>query len=114
MSGAIMVGILAGAGTWLVVQRTLVRIVIGFVLLGHAANVLLLAAGGLGRRGVPIIGTGGGPAADPLPQAFVLTAIVISFGITVLLLALARRGRDLLGSDDTEDEHADDRPGGPS
>lgn len=101
MSGAILVAVLAAAGTYLVLQRGLVRIVLGLVLLGHAATVLLVIAGGTARRGVPMVGEGGVPA-DPLPQAFALTAIVITFGITAYLLALAYRSRDVLGDDDTE------------
>lgn len=101
MTGVVLVGVLAGTGTYLVLQRGLVRITLGFVLLGHAVNVLLLLAGGTERRGVPIDGSSGVPA-DPLPQAFVLTAIVISFGITAFLLALAARSREVVGDDDTE------------
>ena len=101
MTAAAIVGILAAAGTYLVLQRGLVRVALGFVLLSHAANVLLIAAGGLGRRGVPIEGAPG-PAADPLPQAFTLTAIVIGFGMTAFLLALAYRAGLELGDDDLE------------
>jgi multicomponent Na+:H+ antiporter subunit C len=70
------------------------------VLLGHAVNVLLLSAGGLARREAPL-GSAPDPAqtADPLPQAFVLTAIVITFGITVHLLGL-------FGADD-DDQRGD-------
>lgn len=100
---AVIVGALATAGTYLVLQRGLVRIALGFVLLGHAANVMLLAAGGAQRRGVPIAGASSLPA-DPLPQAFTLTAIVISFGITAFILALALRARHRMGDDDTEDD----------
>lgn len=102
MTGALIVGILAGAGTFLILQRGLVRIAIGFALIGHAVNVLLLLAGRSGRRGVPIVGASAEPA-DPLPQAFVLTAIVIGFGVTAFFLALARRGGEVLGDDDPED-----------
>lgn len=101
MSGAIIVGLLAAAGTYLALQRGLVRVILGFVLLGHAATILLLLAGGIGRRGVPIVGEPG-PSADPLPQAFALTAIVITFGITAFLLALAARSREVSGTDNTE------------
>ena len=88
-------------------QRGIVRIALGFVLLGHAATTMLIASGGVGRRGIPFIGASGIPA-DPLPQAFVLTAIVISFGITAFLLTVAFRGRDTLGHDDIESpDHAD-------
>lgn len=93
MTAAIAVGVLVAAGVYLILQRGLIRIAIGFVLLGHAVNVLLISAGGLRLRGEPLIGAGEeADMADPLPQAFVLTAIVITFGITVFLLALARAG----------------------
>ncbi len=115
MTAAVAVGLLVAGGVYLVLQRNLVRVILGFVLLGHAVNVLVLAAGGMDRRGLPLIGRGD-PAsmADPLPQAFVLTAIVITFGITVYLLALARAGGP--GTDtDTEQnvaEPQDDDAGG--
>ncbi|SHN78651.1 multisubunit sodium/proton antiporter, MrpC subunit (TC 2.A.63.1) [Geodermatophilus obscurus] len=111
MTAAVAVGVLVAGGVYLVLQRNLVRVVLGFVLLGHAVNVLVLAAGGMDRRGLPLIGQGDpATAADPLPQAFVLTAIVITFGITVYLLALARAG----GADTERDavEPGDDGVGG--
>lgn len=101
MTAALIVGILAAAGTYLILQRGIVRITLGFVLLGHAATTALLAAGGVGRRGVTFVGADGA-SGDPLPQAFALTAIVISFGVTAFLLTLAYRGRDTLGHDDVE------------
>lgn len=103
MTAAIAVGVLVAAGVYLLLQRGLVRITFGFVLLGHAANVLLLASGGMDLRGVPLIGSGPiGQMADPLPQAFVLTAIVITFGLTVYLLALARSSVGAAEESDTE------------
>lgn len=93
MSLAIAVAVLAGVGTWLVVRGGAVRLILGFILLGHAANLVIIAAGGTDRRIAPIV-DGGVPlegAADPLPQAFVLTAIVITFGVTVYLLGLVAR-----------------------
>lgn len=102
MSGSIAVALLAASGVYLVLQRGIVRIALGFVMLGHAANLLLVLSGGITRRGVPISGQEGIPA-DPLPQAFALTAIVISLGITAFLLALAYLSRDVIGDDDTED-----------
>ncbi|MBX6749389.1 MAG: NADH-quinone oxidoreductase subunit K [Micromonosporaceae bacterium] len=104
MTAAIAVGVLVAAGVFLILGRSLVRVAFGFILLGHAVNLLLMAAGGLGRRGVPILGPDGGPppaTADPLPQAFVLTSIVISFGTTVYLLGLARTQRRGDQPDDT-------------
>jgi len=102
MSAAVIVGLLAAGGTFLILQRGIVRTALGFVLLGHSATTLMIAAGGAGTRAVPFAGAGA-LAADPLPQAFALTAIVISFGITAFLLALAFRSRDVHGSDDLED-----------
>ena len=102
MSAAVIVGVLAAGGTYLVLQRGLVRVALGVVLLGHAATTLLMAAGDIDHRAVPFAGVGAN-AADPLPQAFVLTAIVISFALTAFLLTLAFRGRDVLGHDDVED-----------
>ena len=101
MSPALLVGVLAAGGTYLILQRGVVRIALGFVLLGHAATTLLIAAGGVAARAVPFAG-GGPDAADPLPQAFALTAIVIAFGITAFLLALAFRSRAVHGDDDLE------------
>jgi multicomponent Na+:H+ antiporter subunit C len=68
-------------------------------LLTHAVNLLIIAAGGVARRDAPFIGGDTSMAADPLPQAFVLTAIVIAFAITVVLATFAAVGR---GDDDTE------------
>ncbi|MEY3019876.1 MAG: hypothetical protein RLZZ272_860 [Actinomycetota bacterium] len=103
MTAAIVVGLLVAAGTYLVLQRGIVRIALGFTLLGHAATTLMIAAGGASRRAVPFAGAGP-DAADPLPQAFALTAIVISFGVTAFLLTLAFRSRDVLGDDDVEED----------
>lgn len=109
MTAAIIAGVLVAAGVYLLFQRGLVRVTFGFVLLGHAANVILVAAGGMAWRGAPLLGSGGtGAMADPLPQAFVLTAIVITFGITVYLLALARAS---VGS---TEEQADEPSTGPA
>jgi len=100
---------LVAAGTFLVTSRSLSRIVLGFALLGHAAVLALLASGG--RAGSPPI-VDGEPAPDtanPLPQALSLTAIVISFGLTLFVLALARRQQFLTGHDLVEDDVEDRR-----
>lgn len=101
MTLAISVGILVAGAVYLMLQRGLVRVVLGFMLLGHAANLVLLSAGVTATRDIPFIGTTApDAAADPLPQAFVLTSIVISFAITIYMLTLAATGRD----DDTEED----------
>ena len=96
---------LFGLGTWLLLQRRLSRIIIGVGLLGHGANLLLLLAG---RSGRPVF-VGGDPDefADPLPHAMALTAIVITFGITTFLLALAHRSWTLTHDDVVEDDVED-------
>lgn len=92
---ALTVGVLIAAAAYLMLQRDLLRVILGFMLLSHAVNLLLFAAGGTGRRGEPL-GDDLDPAttADALPQAFVLTAIVIAFAITIYLLVLAVTGDD--------------------
>lgn len=110
MSGALIAGIaaLVGSGVFLITSRSLSRIVLGFALLGHAAVLSLLAAGG--RSGAPPLANGSDPdISDPLPQAFSLTAIVISFGLTLFVLALARRQQLLTGDDLVEDDIEDRR-----
>jgi multicomponent Na+:H+ antiporter subunit C len=111
MSVAMIVAVagLAATGTFLVTSRSLSRILLGFALLGHAAVLALLASGG--RPGSPPIVEGEpDPAgANPLPQALSLTAIVISFGLTLYLLALARRQQILTGDDLVEDDVEDRR-----
>ncbi|MEM9200567.1 MAG: NADH-quinone oxidoreductase subunit K [Actinomycetota bacterium] len=106
---ALTVGGLSSVGVYMVTSRSLTRIVLGFALLGHAAVVALIAAGG--ESGVAPLADEG-PAdglSDPLPQAFALTAIVISFGLTLFLLALARRQHQLTGDDLVEDDLEDRR-----
>lgn len=97
---------LFGIGTYLVLQRKLSRIIIGLGLLTHGANVLLITAGRRGRA--PIVGTGD-PAdfSDPVPQALALTAIVITFAVTTLLLAFAYRSWLLTQDDEVEDDVGD-------
>ena len=107
---ALVVGALFGGGTYLVLQRTLTRIVLGLGLWSYAVNVLLLMSGG--RAGAPPLVDPERPGvvfADPLPQAMALTAIVISFAITAFLLALAYRSWTLTGDDEAEDDIEDRR-----
>src|SRR5690554_6228457 len=107
MTVAITAGLLVAGAVYLFMQREMLRIVLGFVLIGHAANLVLMAAGGTSRRGEPF-GTPTDPStvADPLPQAFVLTAIVIAFSITIVMLVLAVTGHE---DDDATTETPEDR-----
>lgn len=110
MSAALIAAVaaLVGSGVYLITSRSLSRIVLGFSLLGHAAVLALLAAGGP-AGGPPIVGSNDRAPSDPLPQAFSLTAIVISFGLTLFVLALASRQRQLTGDDLVEDDVEDRR-----
>ena len=104
---AVLIGVLAAAGTSLVLQHTLTRIVLGLGLLANAANLLVLAAGGPPAE-APIIGRDG-PLGDPVPQALVLTAIVIGLAVTTFLLAVAYRSWTIDGNDQVEDDIEDRR-----
>ena len=102
---ALLIAVLAGTGTYLVMHRTMTRIVLGLGLLGNAINLLILSSGD-GPGVAPIIGQEG-DFTDPVPQALVLTAIVIGFGVTSFLLAMAYRAWTIHGSDEVEDDIAD-------
>lgn len=87
---ALTIGVLIAAGVYLILQRDMMRIVLGFGLISHGINLTVLASGVLDRREAPLLlETSVAAAADPLPQAFVLTAIVISMAVTVFMLVLA-------------------------
>ncbi|MEM7340097.1 MAG: NADH-quinone oxidoreductase subunit K [Actinomycetota bacterium] len=104
----LVVGGLTTIGLYLITARSLSRIVLGFSLLGHAAVVALLAAGSSGEA--PIANRADiSEVANPVPQALALTAIVISFGLTLFLLALARRQATLTGDDEVQDDIEDRR-----
>lgn len=108
LSLVIAIMVLYGVGTYLLLQRHLTRVVIGLSVLTHGANLLLLVGGQPGRP--PLAGaTGAGAVADPLPQALALTAIVISFGVSALLLAFAFRSWQITSSDEVEDDVEDRR-----
>lgn len=105
----VLIGVLVGSGVYSMLHRSLTRIVVGVGLLGNGVNLLLVAAGS--RSGVPpIVGRLTG-ATDPIPQALVLTAIVIGFALQAFLLALAWRSWSLSGDDEVEDDIEDRRIG---
>jgi multicomponent Na+:H+ antiporter subunit C len=104
---AFTAAVLFGLGMWLLLQRRLTRIVIGLGLIGHGTNILLLTSGGGGGL-PPVIGKGDKEDfADPLPQALALTAIVITFGVTAFLLAMAYRSWQLTHDDVVADDLED-------
>jgi multicomponent Na+:H+ antiporter subunit C len=118
---ALVVAVLFAVGTYLMLQRTLTQVIFGLGVMGHGANLLLQLAGGRAGR-PPVVGdgratrivdqSGGGGFVDPMPQALALTAIVISFGMTAYLLAMAYRSWALHRSDQVEDDVEDRRIAG--
>ncbi|HBA84439.1 MAG TPA: cation:proton antiporter [Verrucomicrobia bacterium] len=112
---ALVVGGLYAAGLYMMLRRSLIKILLGLALLSHGANLLIFTAGGLTRTHAPLLPSEGAltlaQSADPLPQALILTAIVISFAVLVFALALFRKTYETAQSDDvdlvkTEDEES--------
>lgn len=103
---AIVIGGLYAAGLYMMMRRSIVKLIIGLILLGHAANLLIFTAGGLVRARSPLIPEGANapapPFADPLPQALILTAIVIGFGVVAFTVVLIHRVYQTIETDDIE------------
>ena len=104
---ALAAGVLYAAGIYLMLRRRLAQIIIGLALLSNGTNLLIFTAGGLTRARPPVLPDGATalvePYADPVPQALVLTAIVIGFGLTAFSLVLAHRVHGSVGSDDVDE-----------
>ena len=104
---SILVGVLFAAALYTMLRRSIVRLAIGLTLLSHAANLLIFTVSGVSRSGTPIIPEGReaplAGSADPVPQALILTAIVISFGVLAFLLVLVKRVYQSVGSDDSDE-----------
>jgi len=100
---AIAVGGLYAAGFYMMLRRNVVKFILGLSLLGHGANLLIFSAAGLTRGNAPLTtGAAGTAMADPVPQALILTAIVIGFGVTAFMLVLAGRVSQLSNADDVD------------
>lgn len=89
---ALIIGVLVGGGVWLALRPRSYSVVLGLTLMGYGVNLFILAAGRADRQAPPLVMPGAAGLADPLPQALVLTAIVIGLGMTAFLIALALRG----------------------
>jgi multicomponent Na+:H+ antiporter subunit C len=104
---ALSSGALYAAGIYLMLRRRLAQLIIGLGLLSNGTNLLIFTAGGLTRANPPIVPDGAAalqqPYADPVPQALVLTAIVIGFGLTAFSLVLAHRVHARVGTDDVDE-----------
>lgn len=103
---AVAVGVLFATGTYMMLRRNLVKIILGLGLLSNGANLLIFTSGGLRAGLPPIIGhhdkSLAAAAADPLPQALILTAIVITFGVQAFALVLVYKAYQAVGSDDPD------------
>jgi multicomponent Na+:H+ antiporter subunit C len=103
---AVVVGGLYAAGFYLLMRRSIVKLILGLALLGHAANLLIFTVGRVTRETPPIVPPGAEvlerPFADPVPQALILTAIVIGFGVQAFALVLLRRAYQATGSEDID------------
>lgn len=101
------IGVVTAAGIWLLLRGRSYPVVLGLSLLGYAVNVFIFVMGRLWTNAAPIV-AGGPDVADPLPQALVLTAIVIGFATTGFVIELALRSRH-----DNATDQVDGREGGP-
>ena len=103
---AIVIGLLYAAGVYLMLRRNIVKLIIGVAFLGHATNLLIFTVGNLSRRAAALIPAGAElpaePIADPLPQALILTAIVIGFGAVSFAIVLLRGLYHFQQSDDLD------------
>jgi multicomponent Na+:H+ antiporter subunit C len=116
---ALAIGTLYAAGIYMMLRRSLFKLILGLVLLSHGANLLIFTAGlrfgpdGLERLDPPVIAPDAtrlpATATDPLPQALILTAIVISFGVLAFAIVLFHRGYQTIGTDDPDDMKATDQ-----
>ncbi len=108
---AFVIGGLYAAGLFMMLRRSVVKLIIGIGLLGHAANLLIFTIAGLTRGQPPLITAatdGGVGVADPLPQALILTAIVIGFAVQAFAVVLIHRVVQTVGTDDLDQMKATD------
>lgn len=110
---AVVIGVLYAAGFYMILRRSIVKLILGLGLLGHAANLLIFTIGRITRGHPPIIEHGAetlhAPFADPLPQALILTAIVIGFGVQAFAIVLVKRAYQTVGTDDFDQMRSTDR-----
>jgi len=103
---AILVGLFLTVAIYLILSRSLIRVLLGVVVLGNAINLLIFVAGRLTSAVPPIVPAGqkvpSGLFANPLPQALILTAIVIGFAMFAFLIVLAFRAYEAMDADDTD------------
>ncbi|WP_018923677.1 Na(+)/H(+) antiporter subunit C [Salsuginibacillus kocurii] len=99
---SVTVGVLFMVGVYMILTKSILRVVMGLMLMSHGAHLLLLVMSGLKEGGPPLLGEDLTYYSDPLPQALILTAIVISFGVTSFILVLAYRTYKVHKTDDLD------------
>jgi multicomponent Na+:H+ antiporter subunit C len=103
---SILTGVLYAAGVYLLLRRSIVKMILGIIFMSNATNLVIFVSGGLGKTAPSFIEAGetvaSAEVADPLPQALILTAIVISFGIISFALALMYRFYQTTGTEDLD------------
>ncbi|MGI8892201.1 MAG: Na+/H+ antiporter subunit C [Bacteroidia bacterium] len=104
---AILIGGLYAAGFYMMLRRSIIKLIIGLILLSNAANLLIFTISGITRGAPPLISEGQetitGEFADPVPQALILTAIVIGFGVQAFSIVLIKKVFQRTGTDDLDD-----------
>mgnify|MGYP006308298491 CR=1 FL=1 len=112
---AVVIGALYAAGLYMMMRRSFVKLVIGLALLGYASSLLIFTVSGLTRGRPPLVQEGmsspEAPFADPLPQALILTAIVIGFGVQAFALVLFKRAYQSTSTDDLDGIKSTERNG---
>lgn len=107
LSYSLLVGLLMAVGIYLMLQKSLVRIVLGLTVVSNTANLVIFSAGRFAVDKAPLIAEGKkvleAPFADPLPQALILTAIVIGFGVIAFFLVLCYKAFEKLGTDNVDE-----------
>jgi multicomponent Na+:H+ antiporter subunit C len=103
---AFVTGALYAGGLYMMMRRSIVKLIMGLLLLSYATNLLIFTVGGLTRAAPPLISEGmtapPGPVADPVPQALILTAIVIGFGVLAFSVVLIEQTHRSVGTDDSD------------
>jgi len=115
---AALTGLFFAAGIYLLLSRSIIRMLLGLTLFGNAVNLLIFTAGRITRAVPPIVPAGletpAGAVANPLPQALILTAIVIGFAMFAFLLVLTYRAYRALNADNTDTMRLTEPKGGPN
>ncbi|VEF49376.1 monovalent cation/H+ antiporter subunit C [Bacillus freudenreichii] len=94
----ILSGVLVTVATYLILSKNLLRVILGSAILSHAVHLLLMVMGGLKKGTVPLLGEKPNTYTDAIPQALILTAIVISFAVTAVFLVMAYRSYQETGA----------------